>query len=221
MAKIALACTILPDSPPARLIEWSRAAEDAGFSGIFMTEANNDSLACSLALGLNTKRISSAPRSRTSTCAIRICSPTKLRGPGIHRRAIYPWPRHGASRGQFGARDRDGRPADQNARDGEDASHRARRWQDRPARQHQAAALPGGRLAPDGEAGRKSATASSSISFRPARVKEALGELAEGARSRAATSNRSSRRCSQLRSSQMIWKPHAVPRASCCHATAR
>src|SRR5579862_292686 len=57
MAKIAIACTILPDSPPARLIEWSRAAEDAGFSGVFMTEANNDSLACSLALGLNTKRI--------------------------------------------------------------------------------------------------------------------------------------------------------------------
>jgi 5,10-methylenetetrahydromethanopterin reductase len=57
MAKTALACTILPDSPPARLIEWSRAAEDAGFSGVFMTEANNDSLACSLALGLNTKRI--------------------------------------------------------------------------------------------------------------------------------------------------------------------
>jgi len=57
MAKTALACTILPDSPPARLIEWSRAAEDAGFSGVFMTEANNDSLACSLALGLHTKRI--------------------------------------------------------------------------------------------------------------------------------------------------------------------
>jgi 5,10-methylenetetrahydromethanopterin reductase len=57
MAKIALACTILPDSPPARLIEWSHAAEDAGFSGVFMTEANNDSLACSLALGLHTKRI--------------------------------------------------------------------------------------------------------------------------------------------------------------------
>jgi len=57
MVKTALACTILPDSPPARLIEWSRAAEDAGFSGVFMTEANNDSLACSLALGLHTKRI--------------------------------------------------------------------------------------------------------------------------------------------------------------------
>src|SRR5271154_6814688 len=57
MANTALACTILPDSPPARLIEWARAAEDAGFSGVFMTEANNDSLACSLALGLQTKRI--------------------------------------------------------------------------------------------------------------------------------------------------------------------
>ena len=57
MTKIAIACTILPDSPPSRLIEWSRAAEDAGFSGVFMTEANNDSLACSLALGLHTKRI--------------------------------------------------------------------------------------------------------------------------------------------------------------------
>ncbi len=57
MVKIALAFTILPDSPPARLIEWSRAAEDAGFSGVFMTEANNDSLACALALGLHTKRI--------------------------------------------------------------------------------------------------------------------------------------------------------------------
>src|ERR1022692_1406342 len=57
MAKPALACTILPDSGPARLIEWSRAAEDAGFSGVFMTEANNDSIACSLALGLHTKRI--------------------------------------------------------------------------------------------------------------------------------------------------------------------
>ena len=57
MAKIALACTILPDAPPARLIEWSRAAEDAGFAGVFMTEANTDSLACSLALGLHTRRI--------------------------------------------------------------------------------------------------------------------------------------------------------------------
>jgi len=30
---------------------------DAGFDGVFMTEANNDSLACSLGLGFNTSRI--------------------------------------------------------------------------------------------------------------------------------------------------------------------
>jgi 5,10-methylenetetrahydromethanopterin reductase len=57
MAKIALACTILPDAPPARLIEWARAAEDAGFSGVFTTEANTDGLACAMGLALNTKRI--------------------------------------------------------------------------------------------------------------------------------------------------------------------
>ncbi len=57
MANTAIACTILPDSPPSRLIEWSRAAEEAGFSGVFMTEANTDSLACALGLAMNTKRI--------------------------------------------------------------------------------------------------------------------------------------------------------------------
>ncbi|HKM99953.1 MAG TPA: LLM class flavin-dependent oxidoreductase [Candidatus Binataceae bacterium] len=57
MARIALAFSTLPDSPPATLIEWTKAAEDAGFAGAFMTEAGNDSLACSLALGLNSKRI--------------------------------------------------------------------------------------------------------------------------------------------------------------------
>jgi 5,10-methylenetetrahydromethanopterin reductase len=57
MANTAIACTILPDSPPSRLIEWSRAAEEAGFLGVFMTEANTDSLACALGLGMNTKRI--------------------------------------------------------------------------------------------------------------------------------------------------------------------
>jgi 5,10-methylenetetrahydromethanopterin reductase len=57
MAKIALAFSTLPDSPPATLIDWAKTAEDAGFAGAFMTEAGNDSLACSLALGLHTKRI--------------------------------------------------------------------------------------------------------------------------------------------------------------------
>ena len=31
--------------------------EDAGFDGVFMTEANNDSLACSLGLGFNTQKV--------------------------------------------------------------------------------------------------------------------------------------------------------------------
>jgi len=57
MAKIALAVSIMPDSPLPTIIEWARAAEDAGFDGVFMTEANNDSLACSLGIGFNTRRI--------------------------------------------------------------------------------------------------------------------------------------------------------------------
>jgi 5,10-methylenetetrahydromethanopterin reductase len=47
----------MPDSPIQTIVEWTKAAEDAGFDGVFMTEANNDSLACCLALGFNTRRI--------------------------------------------------------------------------------------------------------------------------------------------------------------------
>jgi len=57
MAKVALAFSSMPDSPPATLIEWAKAAEDSGLAGVFMTEAGNDSLANSLALGLHTKRL--------------------------------------------------------------------------------------------------------------------------------------------------------------------
>jgi len=57
MAKIALAFATLPDCPPATLIDWTKSAEDAGMAGVFITEAGNDSLACSLALALNTRRI--------------------------------------------------------------------------------------------------------------------------------------------------------------------
>jgi 5,10-methylenetetrahydromethanopterin reductase len=57
MPNIAIAASTMPDSPPATLIEWAKASEEAGLYGIFMTEANNDSLACSLALGMHTKRI--------------------------------------------------------------------------------------------------------------------------------------------------------------------
>ena len=34
MAKIALAFSIMPDSPLPTIIEWARAAEDAGFDGV-------------------------------------------------------------------------------------------------------------------------------------------------------------------------------------------
>lgn len=57
MAKIALAFSILPDSPLSTIVEWTKQAEDLGFDGVFMTEANNDSLACCLGLGFNTRRI--------------------------------------------------------------------------------------------------------------------------------------------------------------------
>ena len=57
MAKIALAFSTMPDSPLSTIVEWTKQAEDAGFDGVFMTEANNDSLACCLGLGFNTQRI--------------------------------------------------------------------------------------------------------------------------------------------------------------------
>jgi 5,10-methylenetetrahydromethanopterin reductase len=57
MAKIALAFSTMPDSPLPTIVEWTKQAEDTGFDGVFMTEANNDSLACCLGLGFNTRRI--------------------------------------------------------------------------------------------------------------------------------------------------------------------
>ena len=57
MAKIALAFSTLPDSPPPTLIEWTKAAEDAGLAGVFMTEGGSDAIACSLALGMSTRRV--------------------------------------------------------------------------------------------------------------------------------------------------------------------
>lgn len=57
MAKIALAFSIMPGSPLSTIVDWTKQAEDEGFDGIFLTEANNDSLACCLGLGFNTRRI--------------------------------------------------------------------------------------------------------------------------------------------------------------------
>ena len=57
MAKIALAFAALPDCMSQSLIEWTKAAEDAGLDGVFITEAGNDSIAYALALGMQTRRI--------------------------------------------------------------------------------------------------------------------------------------------------------------------
>jgi alkanesulfonate monooxygenase SsuD/methylene tetrahydromethanopterin reductase-like flavin-dependent oxidoreductase (luciferase family) len=57
MAKTALAFSVMPDSPIEKIVEWTRNAEEMGYAAAFMTEANNDSLACSLALGMQTRRI--------------------------------------------------------------------------------------------------------------------------------------------------------------------
>lgn len=57
MAKIALAVSALPDTPPATLVDVAKMVEDNGLAGVFTTEAGNDSLAYSLALGLHTRTI--------------------------------------------------------------------------------------------------------------------------------------------------------------------
>jgi alkanesulfonate monooxygenase SsuD/methylene tetrahydromethanopterin reductase-like flavin-dependent oxidoreductase (luciferase family) len=55
--KISLAFSLMPDSPLEKVVEWTREAEEMGYAAVFMTEANNDSLACSLALGMQARRI--------------------------------------------------------------------------------------------------------------------------------------------------------------------
>jgi 5,10-methylenetetrahydromethanopterin reductase len=57
MTRTALAFSVMPDSPIEKIVEWTRDAEEMGFAAAFMTEANNDSIACSLALGMQTRRI--------------------------------------------------------------------------------------------------------------------------------------------------------------------
>jgi 5,10-methylenetetrahydromethanopterin reductase len=55
--KIALALSAMPDTPPQTIIELSKSAEDSGFSGVFMTEAGNDSLAYCLGVGAHTRTL--------------------------------------------------------------------------------------------------------------------------------------------------------------------
>ncbi|HVB80835.1 MAG TPA: LLM class flavin-dependent oxidoreductase [Candidatus Binataceae bacterium] len=57
MAKTALAFAVMPDSPIEKIVEWTKDAEEMGYAAAFMTEAGNDSVACALALGMRTQRI--------------------------------------------------------------------------------------------------------------------------------------------------------------------
>ena len=55
--KIALALSAMPDTPPQTIIDLSKSVEDNGLAGVFMTEAGNDSLAYCLGLGQHTRTI--------------------------------------------------------------------------------------------------------------------------------------------------------------------
>jgi len=57
MAKTAIAFSAMPDTPPQTLIDLSKTVEDNGLAGVFMTEAGNDSLAYCLGLGQHTRTI--------------------------------------------------------------------------------------------------------------------------------------------------------------------
>jgi 5,10-methylenetetrahydromethanopterin reductase len=55
--KIALALSAMPDTPPQTIIDLSKSAEENGFSGVFLTEAGNDSLAYCIGVGAHTRTL--------------------------------------------------------------------------------------------------------------------------------------------------------------------
>jgi len=55
--KIALALSAMPDTPPQTIIDLSKEAEASGFSGVFITEAGNDSLAYCIGVGAHTRTV--------------------------------------------------------------------------------------------------------------------------------------------------------------------
>ncbi|HLI81076.1 MAG TPA: LLM class flavin-dependent oxidoreductase [Candidatus Binataceae bacterium] len=55
--RIALALSAMPDTPPQTIIDLSKRAEESGFSGVFLTEAGNDSLAYCIGVGAHTRTI--------------------------------------------------------------------------------------------------------------------------------------------------------------------
>ena len=186
MPKIALAFSIMPDSPMQTIIEWSRAAEDAGFDGVFMTEANNDSLACSLGIGFNTRKV------KLGTAITNIY----LRHPNLLANEVAAL--HEFTGGRFilglGTGHREGNsaigidmggPADPMKKmratvaslrkmlEGGKTNPKVTDWQ--------GAAVSGGGVAADGTAGGRNRGRGDFQFFPPARIKEALGEIAEGA----------------------------------------
>src|SRR3984893_4796823 len=57
MAETGLALSPMFGNPYREFIQLAREVEDAGFSGVFIPEANNDSLMCSYAVAGVTKRV--------------------------------------------------------------------------------------------------------------------------------------------------------------------
>jgi alkanesulfonate monooxygenase SsuD/methylene tetrahydromethanopterin reductase-like flavin-dependent oxidoreductase (luciferase family) len=57
MSQIAIAFSALRDSPLPEIVRWARQAEARGFTGVFLTESFNDSLAYAEAVALGTTRI--------------------------------------------------------------------------------------------------------------------------------------------------------------------
>jgi 5,10-methylenetetrahydromethanopterin reductase len=55
--KVALALSAMPDTPPQTIVDLSKSVEDNGLAGVFMTEAGNDSLAYCLGIGPHTRTI--------------------------------------------------------------------------------------------------------------------------------------------------------------------
>jgi 5,10-methylenetetrahydromethanopterin reductase len=55
--RIALALSAMPDTPPQTLIDLAKSVEDCGLAGVFMTEAGNDSLAYCIGIGAHTRSI--------------------------------------------------------------------------------------------------------------------------------------------------------------------
>ncbi len=57
MIRIAVAFSPLRDASPTDIITWARHAEELGFSGVFVPESFNDSLAYAEAIALATRRV--------------------------------------------------------------------------------------------------------------------------------------------------------------------